>query len=84
MFFNKLIFQKADLAIADLSITYEREKAVDFSNPFMTLGISILYRKPKKQPPELFSFMQPLSLDVWIYIVFAYLIVSILLFILAR
>ena len=36
--------QKADMAIADLSITYEREKAVDFSNPFMSLGISILYR----------------------------------------
>ena len=77
-------FQKADLAIADLSITYEREKAVDFSNPFMTLGISILYRKPKKEDPELFSFMSPLSLDVWIYMVFAYFIVSILLFILAR
>ena len=103
--------QKADMAIADLSITYEREKAVDFSNPFMTLGISILYRsllvqinptynmqkssfypivacmvcrKPKKQRPELFSFMHPLSLDVWIYIVVAYFIVSFLLFILAR
>ena len=76
--------QKADLAIADLSITYEREKAVDFSNPFMTLGISILYRKPTKQDPELFSFMSPLSLDVWIYMVFAYLLVSISLFILAR
>mgnify|MGYP003329776871 CR=1 FL=1 len=38
------INQKADMAIADLSITSEREKAVDFSNPFMTLGISILYR----------------------------------------
>ena len=83
---NNFIFyvQKADLAIADLSITYEREKAVDFSNPFMTLGISILYRKPTKQDPELFSFMSPLSLDVWIYMVFAYLLVSILLFILAR
>ena len=41
-------------------------------------------RKPKKQPPELFSFMHPLSLDVWIYIVVAYFIVSFLLFILAR
>ena len=81
---NCLLLQKADLAIADLSITYEREKAVDFSNPFMTLGISILYRKPRKQDPELFSFMSPLSLDVWIYMVFAYLIVSILLYIIAR
>ena len=76
--------QKADLAIADLSITYEREKAVDFSNPFMTLGISILYRKPRKQEPALFAFMSPLDFEVWIYMVFAYFIVSILLFILAR
>ena len=78
------ILQKAGLAIADLSITFEREKAVDFSNPFMTLGISILYRKPKKQEPALFAFMSPLDFEVWIYMVFAYFIVSILLFILAR
>ncbi len=26
-------------AIADLTITYEREQAVDFSMPFMNLGI---------------------------------------------
>ena len=72
------------MAIADLSITYEREKAVDFSNPFMTLGISILYRKPRKQEPALFAFMSPLDFEVWIYMVFAYFIVSLLLFILAR
>ena len=30
--------QKADLAIADLTITYEREQAVDFTMPFMNLG----------------------------------------------
>ncbi|XP_023339114.1 glutamate receptor ionotropic, kainate 2 [Eurytemora carolleeae] len=81
---GELLSQKADLAIADLTITYEREQAVDFSMPFMNLGISILYKKPQKQPPELFSFMQPLSVDVWIYMIFAYLGVSLLLFILAR
>ncbi|XP_012506479.1 PREDICTED: glutamate receptor ionotropic, kainate 2 [Propithecus coquereli] len=37
---------KADLAVAPLAITYVREKVIDFSKPFMTLGISILYRKP--------------------------------------
>ena len=36
---NQLIVQKADLAITDLTITYEREQAVDFSMPFMNLGI---------------------------------------------
>lgn len=50
----------------------------------MNLGISVLYRKPVKQPPNLFSFLSPLSLDVWIYMATAYLGVSVLLFILAR
>ena len=81
---GELLAQKADLAIADLTITYEREQAVDFSMPFMNLGISILYKKPQKKPPDLFSFLSPLSLDVWIYTAMAYLGVSILLFILAR
>lgn len=36
--------QKADLAVAAFTITAEREKVIDFSKPFMTLGISILYR----------------------------------------
>lgn len=38
------VFQKADLAVAALTITAEREKVIDFSKPFMTLGISIMYR----------------------------------------
>ncbi len=38
------ILQKADLAVAGFTITSEREKVIDFSKPFMTLGISILYR----------------------------------------
>ncbi|XP_059485780.1 glutamate receptor ionotropic, kainate 2 isoform X1 [Neocloeon triangulifer] len=81
---RELLDQRADLAIADLTITYDREQAVDFTMPFMNLGISILYRKPIKQPPNLFSFLSPLSLDVWIYMATAYLGVSVLLFILAR
>ena len=30
--------QKADLAIGDLTITYDREQAVDFTTPWMNLG----------------------------------------------
>uniref|UniRef100_A0A0A1XQS4 Glutamate receptor 1 n=2 Tax=Zeugodacus cucurbitae TaxID=28588 RepID=A0A0A1XQS4_ZEUCU len=81
---RELLEQRADLAVADLTITFEREQAVDFTMPFMNLGVSVLYRKPVKQPPNLFSFLSPLSLDVWIYMATAYLGVSVLLFILAR
>ncbi|KAK8740228.1 hypothetical protein OTU49_003111, partial [Cherax quadricarinatus] len=47
-------------------------------------GITILYRKPTKKPPNLFSFLSPLSLDVWLYMATAYLAISLLLFVLAR
>lgn len=77
-------FQEADLAIGDLSITYSRERAVDFTMPFMNLGISILFKKPEKQTPPMFSFLKPLSLEVWFYMGTAYLGVSLFLFILAR
>lgn len=44
LFFFCSLEQKADLAAASFTITSEREKVIDFSKPFMTLGISILYR----------------------------------------
>lgn len=62
---RELLEQRADLAIGDLTITYEREQVVDFTMPFMNLGISVLYRKPVKQPPNLFSFLSPLSLGIF-------------------
>jgi hypothetical protein len=76
--------QKADLAVASLTISYIREKVIDFTKPFMNLGISILFKRPEKKNPELFSFLSPLSLDVWLYMLIAYLVVSFLLFVLAR
>ena len=78
------IFQKADLAICDLTITYARRTAVDFSAPFMTLGISILFAKPRDEPPNLFSFMEPLSVNVWLHMATVYLVMTLILFLLSR
>lgn len=65
-------------------MTSARRTVVDFTPPFMTLGISILYAKPESPPPDLFSFLSPFSLDVWIYMATAYSGVSLLLFALSR
>uniref|UniRef100_A0A3P8X1P5 Glutamate receptor n=1 Tax=Cynoglossus semilaevis TaxID=244447 RepID=A0A3P8X1P5_CYNSE len=81
---RELIDHKADLAVAPLTITYAREKAIDFSKPYMTLGISILYRKPNGTNPGVFSFLNPLSPDIWMYILLACLGVSCVLFVIAR
>ena len=35
---NSTEFQVADIAVGDLTITFEREKGVDFTMPFMNLG----------------------------------------------
>ncbi|XP_065732495.1 glutamate receptor ionotropic, kainate 1 isoform X8 [Phocoena phocoena] len=81
---KELIDHKADLAVAPLTITYVREKVIDFSKPFMTLGISILYHKPNGTNPGVFSFLNPLSPDIWMYVLLACLGVSCVLFVIAR
>lgn len=75
---------QADIAMADLTATYLRETAVDFTMPFMNLGIAILFKKQSFPEPELFSFLKPFSTEVWFYLGSAYLGVSLLLWILSR
>ena len=65
--------QKADLAVAAMTINHQREQAIDFTKPFLNLGISILYKRPQKKTPYLFSFLSPLSIDIWLYMIAAYL-----------
>nr|QHN69171.1 ionotropic receptor 2 [Sirex noctilio] len=81
---RKLMNDEADLAITDLTITSERETAVDFTMPFMNLGITILYKKATKTPPSLFSFLSPFSNEVWLYLIGSYIFVSLLLFVIGR
>uniref|UniRef100_A0A914UQJ0 Ionotropic glutamate receptor C-terminal domain-containing protein n=2 Tax=Plectus sambesii TaxID=2011161 RepID=A0A914UQJ0_9BILA len=82
--FMTFIKLEADLAVASLTISYSRSEVIDFTVPFMHLGISILFKKPEKKDPSLFTFLSPLSLDVWIYMLAAYVGVSLMLWILAR
>lgn len=39
---GEIVSQRADMAIAPLTISQIRMEAVDFSKPFMNLGISIM------------------------------------------
>ena len=47
---GEVISGTADMALADITITAMREKHVDFSHPFMHLGITALYYKSSRQP----------------------------------
>lgn len=41
---NKTYSQRADLAVASMTINYARESVIDFTKPFMNLGIGILFK----------------------------------------
>uniref|UniRef100_A0A1I8IHC4 Glutamate receptor n=1 Tax=Macrostomum lignano TaxID=282301 RepID=A0A1I8IHC4_9PLAT len=81
---GELLRNEADIALAPLTITTERAEFVDFTEPFLTFGISIMIKKPKKEKPGTFSFLRPLSPEVWSYILTGCLGVSLGLYLCSR
>ncbi|CAH0555475.1 unnamed protein product [Brassicogethes aeneus] len=81
---GEVIERRAHLAICDLTINHMRREVVDFSMPFMTLGISILHKKQAKKEVNMFAFLDPFSISVWIYTATLYLAVSVILYFVAR
>jgi ABC-type amino acid transport substrate-binding protein len=78
------MFQEADIALASLTITHQREEAVYFTKPYMNTGISIMIKKPEREKPGVFSFMDPLSLQVWGLIIGGFFAVSFILYMVGR
>ncbi|XP_066598284.1 glutamate receptor ionotropic, kainate 2 isoform X3 [Prorops nasuta] len=81
---RELMEKRADLAVASMTINYARENVIDFTKPFMNLGIGILFKVPSSQTTRLFSFMNPLAVEIWLYVLAAYMLVSFTLFVMAR
>ncbi|XP_061164306.1 glutamate receptor 2-like [Saccostrea echinata] len=81
---GELLNGTADMAVAPLTITLKRENVVDFTKPFMEVGISIMIKKPEIEKPGVFSFMKPFSIQIWMFILLAYIAVSVGLFFVCR
>ncbi|VDN53767.1 unnamed protein product [Dracunculus medinensis] len=78
--------READMSISAITITYSRIEVIDFTLPFMHLGISVLLAKDgeEKNRNRLFTFLEPLSFSVWISLLCAYLAVSVSMWLLAK
>lgn len=76
--------QEADLAIAPLTLTAAREKAVGMTKPFMQTGISILLRKDISEGTRFFDFLTPFTAETWVGILIAYLGTAVCIFIVTR
>ena len=60
--------------MAALTINSQREHAIDFTEPFLNLGISIIMRGP--EPPNFtdsFLFLSPFTFEVWMLTLLAYI-----------
>ena len=42
--FQELMENTGDIAVGAMTINYARENVIDFTKPFMNLGISILFK----------------------------------------
>ncbi|XP_034244951.1 ionotropic receptor 25a [Thrips palmi] len=79
-----LVAGRTDLLAADLTMTAQREEAIDFVPPyFEQSGISIVIRKPVRKT-SLFKFMTVLRLEVWLSIVGALVITALMVWLLDR
>ncbi|XP_061893862.1 probable glutamate receptor [Entelurus aequoreus] len=81
---GEVVRGEADLAIAPLTLTAAREKAVGMTKPFMQTGISILMRKDISEGTGFFDFLAPFSAKTWAGIIVAYLATAACLSIVSR
>ena len=54
----------ADLAVASLTITYEREHVIDFTTPYQDLGLTFLIAKDAPNN-QFWHFLTPFQWDLW-------------------
>lgn len=54
---GELVRNEADIAVAPLIITSRREDAIDFTNPFMNTGISLMIKHSSVRLKLIFRFI---------------------------
>ncbi|XP_049886263.1 glutamate receptor 1-like [Pectinophora gossypiella] len=81
---GEILRKEADMAVAPLAITVDRERVVDFTEPFLAVDNPIIHTRVPKQLSDTFSFLRPLSKEIWLCVLFSFFAVSIVLFLVSR
>ncbi|XP_065844584.1 glutamate receptor ionotropic, kainate 3-like isoform X3 [Oscarella lobularis] len=63
---GEIVHCRADLAVAPIMITANRQKHVDFTKPWMDSGLMLMSSKPHPITATYFAFLDPLSPRLWI------------------
>ena len=80
-----VVVQKAALAVSTITISPEREKAVDFTQPFFSLGFKIVMKKTdREEKVNTWGFLDPFEKTLWIAIISSSVIVGIVVWVYDR
>nr|CAG4651579.1 EOG090X00ST [Triops cancriformis] len=80
---GELVYERADMIVAPLTINPERAQVIEFSKPFKYQGITILEKKQPKTS-TLVSFLQPFRDTLWILVMVSVHVVALVLYLLDR
>lgn len=75
---GELLAKRADVVVATLQVTADREKVIDFTVPYFDLaGISAVVKK-HRETSSLWKFLIVMELGAWPYLICAYLLTTVL------
>ena len=73
-----------DMVAADLSVTEERERSMEFSIPFMRFGLTVVIQKRSSESADIIAMLRPFSSSTWLLLLLSYLLTSLLLLLTSR
>ena len=76
---KEIINGKADIALASFTISPARQNVIDFTQPFIDLGLTILMKTTKTDQAVFFSFLKPFTNTLWLLIALSSIFVAFLL-----
>ncbi|XP_078611649.1 glutamate receptor ionotropic, kainate 2-like [Branchiostoma floridae x Branchiostoma japonicum] len=62
---HDVITKTADIAMATLTITAQREEACDFTMPYVDVGLTFIMGKEETKTYSLLNFLTPFERDLW-------------------
>ncbi|KAL4717856.1 hypothetical protein ACJJTC_001005 [Scirpophaga incertulas] len=80
---GEVLRKEVDMAIAPLTITLKRETVIDFTKPFLSFNIK-RNNNGSKDLNTIFSFLHPLSKEIWLCILGSMFAVSIVLYLVSK
>ena len=66
---SSFFLQKADIAVSTFTISPDREKVIDFTQPYFSLGFKIVMRKEDSSKSNIWGFLDPFEATLWVAII---------------